>query len=471
MRKNAISDIINYYANDSNLDQASLEFFGFPLENVDFFKKPEAKILFLEWLVFDFKLVNGKTPIVDFMKNNPLNYSEVDLKIYSELLDNEYGFFSIVSTKPGRVEVESLQQHKSYKVREYSAAKQLLVNQTIICRIAKVGKHYEFISGEIKLIDTKITEQAKEFFRKSTASAKLTPKIVYDVFYNTNNTANDQQYNVDYPMNPKQAEHQAEKSFKECDILPFISVGQVKKWIAETTNEDTTSFPTSIIIGLASYNSREKNLDFLIRAIQDLINYSPHKSLNGKCPFEMRDEVEPNRSSNTPRYITNVIDFKKWVDYAEKAMMANKQGGANLALKNYNNSFKELLLAKTTDREIYCLFANKGATLLVLGNPAGEIFLDMSLQLNPKYDFAVSQLSRLNEGDFDANIKIFLTEKFPNHNKFNDKKFKKMIDKLISEYLENDPGAIYFSWLQKLNIDFSKADFRPTKLITSKVKL
>ncbi|MFA6525811.1 MAG: hypothetical protein WCT26_00140 [Candidatus Buchananbacteria bacterium] len=483
MRKNAISDVLDHYLYDlgrnADIKRASLEFFGRSIGDVvdgDLIADDDmdpVNMLFMEWLVFDFKLSNGKTPLSDFVKNNPLRLTDNELSDLRDMLDNEYGFFSVTSVKPGRIEVESLQQDKEYAVREYAGARLLLPGQTIICRVAKIGERYEFASGTCQMLDTMMTEQAKKYFRKS--GDIITPQVVYEILYKPGRQQADEAENasdkIDLTMNEQKAEKQAEAAFNVCGISPFVSVSQVKKWINKTANDDLATFPISILMGLAHHDLKKDDMDLLVKASCDLSNYSPHKSLSGKCPHEMKGKVRPDRDQSTPRYISGIFSSEGWMDYAEKAMKATKQGKPGLAMESYDKGFQELLSSKTTDREIYRLFANKGSSMLAAGNPAGEELLHMALELNPHYDFAASQLDRLDKGEFNTNIINFLTKELPSFSdKLSVKAVDNLVDKFIAKQLRDDPGVIYFVWLMKLGINFAQTDFEPTRLFTSKMR-
>ena len=53
--------------------------------------------LFLNWLIFDFKLKNGKTPIAYFVDKNPYEADSATVDLYQQLLNSHFGIFEIIA--------------------------------------------------------------------------------------------------------------------------------------------------------------------------------------------------------------------------------------------------------------------------------------------------------------------------------------------------------------------------------------
>lgn len=480
MRTGFLFEIVDYYSNNPknkvDFDRAILEFFECLPEEVSeqlYLENDGIHMLFNEWFIFDFKMSNGKKVIVDFCERNPLNNSFFDLELYKNLQNNECGFFCIISSKPGRVEIESLQKKKIYVVREYSAATDLKPDQTIMARIVWTGERYEFSSIN-NILDLKMSASLKNFHRNS-GIEKLTAKDIYQMLYTDKKIKNDNENENDNflfgteeeeGMTSQKAEEQAEEAFKKCGILDFVSVKKVKKWIYEKEKNDYSSFPLLVLNGLVSPDAKKEDLNFLMRAVSNLLNYSPRKMLKGKCPFEMK--VESGKSS----LVGDIIDLGLYIKFANKSIDAIKNKNMEDFLINCDLYFEELLKNKIVDREVYRMFANKGAFLLAKGNFIGEVFLKLSLEINPRYDFAKKQLKRFDKGDFNENILDFICEEMPEllDGKISRKKFQKIMQEKIDEEFEKDIARKYFDWLVELDINFSKYNAPKSKIIGCKNK-
>jgi hypothetical protein len=142
-----------------------------------------------------------------------------------------------------------------------------------------------------------------------------------------------------------------------------------------------------------------------------------------------------------------------------KGLVAMKKGKMEKARSYFQKTFHALLEGETTTREVYRIFANHGVVMWSLGDLRGIFFLEVSLRLNPKYDFARRQLER--------------------DQKMWSKKEKMNVDiargmmhaavrqkRLIKEYsLDDDVAYMYYQWLIPLKIRFDRHDIIESEIM------
>ena len=329
MKTGAIADVVEYYSNNPNykigFNKAICDFFDYSVEGVlecKYLDDWNIKILFNEWFLFDFKISDNKTPLEIFYENNPLNYSFSDIELYKNLQNNECGFFCIISSKPGRVEIESLQQKKIYLIREYAAATDLKPSNTIAARIVWTGERYEFISIN-GVFNLQMVASAKQFYR-NLRREKITAKDIYQILYNEDAGEEDNLICEDEEegMTPQKAKEQAEEALKRCELLDFVSIEKLKKWIYEKEKNNQASFPLTVLFGLIPPDIKEEDAKFLIKTITNLINYSPHKVLDGKSPSEMPNESKEKGEGEKSTFIKSVVDLGLYIKFANKTIDA-----------------------------------------------------------------------------------------------------------------------------------------------------
>jgi hypothetical protein len=483
MKEGILGDIIEYYSTndiyENDMDRAIFEFFGKSphevyegeeLSNDDIYK------LLCEWFVFDFKLSNGKPPLVDMCERNPMRWTSDVMNEYNSMRENEYGFFEICSVVSGQVEVESLQYNKKYTVKEFSAVPQLRPRQSIIVRIAHVGDVYEFVSSKIMVFDVEMADGMKRAMRYLYNKNRMTPRDTYDAYYKkkeSSDNVNNEQINEPRYVSISQARENLKEVFKRCDILPFVSVRLVEKWLFRD-DMDRTLFPTALLFGLISPYATDQDIQMLIQAITDLNNNISHATLSQKTPIEVFSK-EKSSGVSSPHFVSNIINSDEWEKFQMKAIAVMKKGDMLQTIKYYELYFSELLKAQSTNREIFRAIANMGATMLAMGNPMGEKILQMALALNPKYDFAKAQLKRFWMGDFDPQIELYMGgENLHCYSDYDEetetmREQYRFIKQKIDEEFKTLSVYQYVQWLRGLGINFSKHKFQKTKLIKQNV--
>lgn len=474
MQAGTISVIISHFfqnqASRGDIERALREFFEIkslaelPAAAPDFgdFNSPSHRY-FHEWFIYDFKLSSGRSPLREWYEENPAKMFFTDMTVYADLLrENEYGFFRVISSVPGRVEVESFATNQHYTVREYKAAPFLVPNEAIIARVGLVGQRYEFVGGMIDRTDTEFSEEARKTFTHS--RKPITPKEIYHMLHAPDRGQSlDKEVSEQEPFGAptatvKEAKARMRKALKICDILPFVSVERVIKWIRGISYEDSF-LSTSLLMGLVDDEASETDVDELIQAMTMLNN-----------AIRAEENKEPNAPEspgveNKPRFRHDILDPFKWRPIYFRGVEQMKKGNIKKSLTLFNQAFKYLLEQQTTTREVYRLFANKGVSMIADGKLGGRYFIELALKLNPDYDFARQSLLRHDrellalrrKGNKDGNKSFgFLAQAFA-------KMMTRSRNASKMMRLEDDPAQQYYVWLKKFGICFSKHTPIPTK--------
>ncbi|OGZ44464.1 MAG: hypothetical protein A3J55_04450 [Candidatus Ryanbacteria bacterium RIFCSPHIGHO2_02_FULL_45_17b] len=484
MRTGTISDIISYFFNSSaykaDIERALCQFFGIHSVEELLIGIPEfanvdspAHRHFHEWFVFDFKLSDGKTPLQEWCEKNPMNIRFSDMTECADLLRwNEYGFFIIISSVPGKVEIESIMSKKRYAVREYKVAPFLKPKEVIVARISLIGQRYEFVSGMIEPTDTEFSDEARKTLTRFRNA--LTPKEIYHMWH-TRDTVNhfDPEDNGHewFDESPQatvaEATARLRKAMKACDILPFVSLGRVSRWI-RTVSKDDTFTPMSLLIGLASDDVSESEVDELMQATTTLNNVA--RATENQASVGDSHELE-----QAPRFYHDVIEPTKWHPLYFRGVAQMQKGNFKKALTLFNQAFTQLFQQKTTTREVYRLFANKGVSMIALCDFKGRYFLELALKLNPRYDFARESLAK-HDREFSVLRRKGATEEEKTAGIVgmlfaNMMKPRRYAPRMIEAMgITNDPAHQYYMWLKQFGINFSRHELTPTKQIIIKGK-
>lgn len=304
MQKGTIRKVIDYFFqyHSGEMTFAMREFF----DDQDI--RPGGKLniqddreedLFMEWLTFDYRLKNGKKLIEDFISINPHKMTKADLQIYEDLQMNKYGFYEILSVKKDQyIELESLQSGKIYKAQEKAGTHNVKPKSTLICRVGKVGDHFELIGCDPLGWPAYSTDRLKKIFRRDKSS--LTPKDARKML-------------LDKDDEPSEFEKNLEMKDEDLIEKRVNIINQLEKQLAKVKSPACVDDILKIIFK-EKYNI--KGNDYLPKIInmldngkkvvnQELIdlaasawNYFPHKSLGGKSPSEKAKELYGDKSKN-----------------------------------------------------------------------------------------------------------------------------------------------------------------------------
>ncbi|MDO8657791.1 MAG: hypothetical protein Q7K55_03560 [Candidatus Levybacteria bacterium] len=269
------------------VDRAYTQVFGsLPFSDL----KQDWEELFLEWLIFDYKLSSGATFLIEYVLRNPDKLSEGTLNQFEQIVKTQfYSQFEILNIKKGEwVEVENLFTGKVYKVSEKKGSETLSEKGVIPGRIAKVEGKWYLVGANSIYFPITHTERAKKNMRKlkiKNFSPKDTIKLLRS---------------------------QEKSSFEPIKIPTKRELKEKRKKLKEEYEVVIEKFKATLLFAdlvEAIYKEERVNvLDFwknleksglkfemLIEntsLFQDIWNYFPHKCLGNKSPIEIFAEFK-----------------------------------------------------------------------------------------------------------------------------------------------------------------------------------
>jgi len=186
--KGSIAKIYNYYFNspryNDDIMSAFRQFFDQPdLDQGDSIDADQMSDgLFNEWFLYDFKLTNGETVLVDFISRNPLKISIIDISLYRNLLTtNTYSLFEVVTVDIDKgLMLKNLRTKKDVYVHEQKLTRQVQPGDMFFLRVAKVGDNYEIVGADSFLVGDSNNGVIKKLLLKN--DVKFTPKLARDIW-------------------------------------------------------------------------------------------------------------------------------------------------------------------------------------------------------------------------------------------------------------------------------------------------
>ena len=136
MQPGTIEKIISYYLENKKfqeeIERAKKEFFDSPKDGIVISVNEKYEPYFMEWLIFDFRLKNGKSLVEDYYDRNPRKRPLYEMQVYRDLQDNAYGMAEVQKVYPGEgLDLLMLHTGQKYHVHEHSATFDLKKNTLI----------------------------------------------------------------------------------------------------------------------------------------------------------------------------------------------------------------------------------------------------------------------------------------------------------------------------------------------------
>ncbi len=428
-----ISRVIGYYFSmpefEGEILRAYNEFFGSRCESIEQikFRDEIEEGLFKEWFLYDFKLSNNLSPLEFFYLTNPLKLSEDSLQECKDLKENSYGFYKVLEVSQGYgLVVENLQTGKVYEVKEFLATFYLSKGHVIPTRVGKVGDHYELVGSASPLPLIKLSPILEKKFRK--LKIQWSPKVIWEMYLSG-------VYEREEPqtLTLEEAENNLKIVLSKYGLDRFVTSELLKEWIYNKSETDLyfLNILSSLLYPVDNYADA---MDELTIAFNNFYNRCPQKALGGKSPME---KVLEHKERGIPPDFRLTLKkspipdlYKKY----SKSLEFAKKGDAERALKKINELFSYMLKNKITSRDIYRMFANKGAFHGALGDwEKCTFFLQIALELNPYYDFAKTQLKKL-------------------------KKMGYSFEKIEKTKFQKDIAYKYYIFLKSLKINFAQRE-------------
>ncbi len=405
MEKGAISKILDYYFDkpkfEKDIFRALRIFFNQPkLKEVDELEILEQdKGMLNEWLVFDFKLSNGKTLLEDFYERNPYKLNIVRLQGYKGLQENYFGIYKVKEVQLGEgLTLENIKTHKVYQVREYSATFSLSEGQVFSARVGLVGDHYELVGADPSFGPVRLNDELESSLGED--KKELNPKTLRDLLFNGNDSQNTAE--VKKFQSLKEAEDYMKNILVKYGLDSFVTVEIIKEWIYNHS-DDSLNLELNMLCSLLHTDMKGYN-DALMEIGNNFgyfYNLCPQKRLWDLTSYEKCEEREKKDIPPDLKISRSELPFYGWGKKYDEALQCMRQVQFKKALKKFNDALFYLLKHQITYPEIYRLYANKGTCHLALGEvEVGVFMLRISSRLNSFYDFAKQQLEWCEENYF-----------------------------------------------------------------------
>ncbi len=451
-----ISRLWSYYRNspkfDNDMDRALKDFFS------DTSYSEELDPFFNEWLVFDFKLSNGLTPLEDYYLNNPHKIPMYELQVYKNIQDNAYGLLEVLRVDTGKgMLLRNLNTKKEYYVEEYQATFSFKKADLFFSRIARVNGGFKLMgANSFKL-------RSKSEFGSLEPSLKTTISIL-------SKELGLEKFDLNYSLK------KMDSLLEELGLSKMINSSLVYKWIKDFDfkNDFNSIAVVNIISSLMNHSDINLSLsNELISLISDISNNTPNKKLGGKSPAEKVKEMGENY---VPSIRSDIRKVNDWEEYLKRATLSMEKNSMEKSLDYFYEVFEVLLEKEAAPFYIYRILTNKA----VCHQALGELYLaektnDLALKLNKNYDFAIdvkkrikkSLKHRLSSSDIAKRLRKDLpNDPYPLFQdivkvmpKLSDKELLKRYNEVLRDYEKDawldDPSREYFNFLKKLGINFA----------------
>ena len=270
----------------------------------DFFKReypgPEEEELifpiFTEWLIFDYKPTSGTTFLIEYCLRNPDRLNKTTItRMKRAAASHNYSQFEIQDIKRGKyIDVEDLCTGQKFRVWEEKGSSGKHDKGSVHARIALIDGKYYFVGANPIHMSITYTERFKKFFRKSSGSKKFTPIDTWELI-----KVNRQKTSSPPILTIKQIKNlRKELEKKYIKLVAKYSLGLSFNDLVKLVNEEKREVqPLDFWKGLLKVGLTEQFFFKEFKLLEEIWNYFPHKSLKGKSPYEMFEEMKKANSA------------------------------------------------------------------------------------------------------------------------------------------------------------------------------
>lgn len=274
--------VINFAHNREQEVQKAFQEFFLDTEVPTKEQEKDALPLFYEWLIYDYRLPNGSSFIIEYLLKNPDHLDDKKLSQFQKVAESQwYGAFEIARVKRGEwLNLEHLLTGRKIKVYDQTSSATIPENGTLIGRVGKIDKRWYFVGSNPIYLPITYTARMREFLRETSQKFFLSAKDTLRLLAVKN---------IPPPPEISSEEIKKKRKFirqkyqslaeKHSLTLPFSQI------VAEIYEEDNAS-PLEIFNKLVKQGLPKGVLLGNLELFQDIWNYFPHKILKGKSPVE-----------------------------------------------------------------------------------------------------------------------------------------------------------------------------------------
>lgn len=286
-----LSKIIGYAnQHESIMRKAVEEFFGKTATDPHMENIESVSGLFNEWLIFDFKMPSRTTFIVDYYFKNPDSLPKELLEELQQIIETQhFEMLELQSVKRGEwLKVYGLHSGKNYTVYEHSGSLKALEKGTFWGRIAKVHDKYILVGSNPIYFPTTATPRLKKFYLENKPD-HFSPKDVLSLVLPQESKPSAFEKKQMTPYELEKKKESLKEHFEKIQKDNSLSVS-FKDIVSFVYNEHYKTNFADFFTDLVKLGVPEKTVFSKADFFNDIWNFFPHKSLNGKSPNEMYKE-------------------------------------------------------------------------------------------------------------------------------------------------------------------------------------
>lgn len=243
---------------------------------------------YMEWIMFDFRLKNGSTFLIEYSLTNPDNLDKNIINQFKQIAETQnYSQYQVLGVKRGEyVELEDIYTGKIYKAYDKLGSESMDPESSIFARLAKVDSKWYLVGANPVGMPITYTERMKKMLRRNFNPKKdrLTPKDAYKlILARRENVKKSVRFLT--PKEIKNKRKALKKSFEKLS-LKYNPKMTFDSLLAEIYNENRVN----VLDFWKKLAKKGLTEDFVMDRFQlftDIWNHFPHKCLKDKSPVEL----------------------------------------------------------------------------------------------------------------------------------------------------------------------------------------
>jgi len=405
MKSEIVSRAIAYFHTEPHAADVAAAFHAFVSDldgdESELIDDESIRMLFLEWMLFDHRLANGRTFFEHYAAVNESFLKEEELRECRDILsENEYGMFVVEAVRPGYgMRVRSAASGNVYDVLERTGSNTVAADQIIFVRVVRMGDQYEFLSGIIHSFEEmRLGKSLEEQIRKEKYT--ITPKDVAgwivgrkDRKKKESDKGDEEEWDLDT------ARSRLSQILRETGLEKMVGMNDIETWIRTSSMPGAVARNSvdvvSILMGLGRDVSRwDAYMDDIVRCVSVMNNALPHDTLGGKSPNEMREDPR-----NRGPIDTDIHEYgDEAVQHFNDAVRFMQSGSTEKMKVFLDKGFHGVLERREVFPDPYRPFGNLAAYYAMVNMPAyARAAIDMALDLNPNYEFGNKTRRRIDD--------------------------------------------------------------------------
>lgn len=395
-----------------------------------------------EWLVFDFRLNNGLTVLEDYCHRRESEFSGREKKTYLDLCStNRYGAFEVLKVYRDKgLDIRDLRTGQDFFVQEKALTQNIRKGNIFLNRVARTEEYWELVGADPAVLPiTKSTKPWKEM--AFGGQDPITPRLAFSLLADDDEEALAKADVADLET----ARKNFSKALKKFALADHISPDIVADWWQKNNMKPLDI--VAIMQYLAVDHGFDDDFNELIEVFFDFQNNSPNEKLGGKTPRQKMFE-NPNYRPQLHSDARQIGD-DCWYPFVQNAHKLMNQNDFLKALKIWKKAFAAMRKNFVVRPDTFRFFANKAVCHFACGQRLeGAMMLDIALELNPNYSFALKMKDKFDKGDYDEMILFGSLDKLGKLGKREQKKRFRF-------FLEEDPAMEFYYFIKNLKINFA----------------